>query len=569
MASFYLPEVHVNIEGWGPTTLPEKFVRLPFATFGKNDKLGRAADFSASKFGRGRFRDREREAAEREAAAQAEANGETFKMVEDPDKKAKTIRSMRGRSFRGRWQSNRRWHAKRNEQEPEKLLQGKKAKYLVQHARRGKQWRGRGGRPRQRWNQRNLPTVEPSVKVGPDWKILEQFELPALTKLQMAPPKAEDLKTCGHLYRFDDKLDRVSTRLPQKVKRFNNVQFNATTTIDDPVMQEYAQEYARKGSGERVLFATDELLAHLMAAPRSVKPWDVYFTRMENGLMFLDKREDSGLEMLTVNETMAQRQPQENEKLTIAAYDQPEKLSIEASAINQSFSQQAVDKEGKKKTFPAPNPFWDPEEEEEGTEPASFAYKYRKWKLSDDLSLVARTELHGYMRKNLPGKKGNHYLTLFAINEANPKISGAAPWRSKIDSSRGAVIATELKNNACKMGKWTAQSLIAGADYMKIGFVSRASVKDPFNHNILATQSYKPKDFAAQINMQETNMWGIIKSLADIIYKHPAGKYVLLKDPNKPIIQIYSVPMSYADQDSDEDEDDEDYDDEDDEEYEQ
>lgn len=565
MASFPLPEVHVNIEGWGPTTLPEKFVRLPFASFGKNDRLGRAADFSASKFGRGRFQ-REREAQQERERSNNDGEAEaSFQMVEDPDKKAKNMRSMRGRSFRGRYQSNRRWIAKRNEAEPEKLLQGKKAKYLVQHARRGKQWKGRRGGPaRQRFNQRNLPTVEPSIKVGAEWRKLEEFELPALTKLQMAPPKAEDLKTCGHLYRYDDKFDRVSTRLPLKLQRFNKVQFNATTTIDDPVIQEYAQEYARKGGNERVLFATDELLAHLMASPRSVNPWDVYFTRMENGLMFLDKREDSGLEMLSVNETVSQRQVQDNEKLTIAAYDQPDKLSIEASAINQSFSQQAVNKEGKQKTFAAPNPFWDAEEEEPGTEPASFAYKYRKWKLADDFTLIARTEVHGYMRKNLPGKKGNNYLTMFAINEANPKISGAQPWRSKIDSARGAVIATELKNNACKMGKWTAQSLVSGVDFMKLGFVSRASVKDPFNHVVIATQSYKPKDFAAQINLQETNMWGIIKSLADIIYKQPAGKYVLLKDPNKPVIQIYAVPMSYAEQDSEdeEEEDEEDYDEE-------
>jgi hypothetical protein len=34
---------------------------------------------------------------------------------------------------------------------------------------------------------------------------------------------------------------------------------------------------------------------------------------------------------------------------------------------------------------------------------------------------------------------------------------------------RGAVLATELKNNSCKLAKWTAQSILAGADQMKLG----------------------------------------------------------------------------------------------------
>jgi len=434
----------------------------------------------------------------------------------------------------------------------------------VQHTRRGKQWRRRGQFQR-RFNRRDVPTLEASVKIEQNWKLIEHFDLSALNKLQLAPPQASDLRTCGNLYRFMDQFDRVTTRTPVKLKRFGRVQFNSTTTIDDPVIQVYAQEYAKKGENKKVVFATDELLAHLMAAPRSVKPWDLYFTRMENGLMFIDKREALGLEMLTVNETLSQRQLQDNEKLTIAPHDQPEKLSIEATAINQNFSQQVIDRDGKKKSFPEGNPFEDEDDAEEGIEQAPFAYKYRKWELSSDITLIARAELHSYQKK-AQGKKGNNYMTVYAINEANPKLSGASSWKQKIDSSRGSVIATELKNNACKMGKWTAQSLIAGADNMKIGFVSRASVKDPFNHVVLGTQSYKPADLAAQINLLQPNMWGIVKSLIDIIYRQPPGKYVLLKDPNKPLLQIYSVPMDYNDDedDVDDEEDNEEEDDDDD-----
>ena len=50
------------------------------------------------------------------------------------------------------------------------------------------------------------------------------------------------------------------------------------------------------------------------------------------------------------------------------------------------------------------------------------------------------------------------------------RYSGGVNWRQKIDTQRGAVLATELKNNSCRLARWTAQSLLAGADLMKLGW---------------------------------------------------------------------------------------------------
>jgi len=44
-------------------------------------------------------------------------------------------------------------------------------------------------------------------------------------------------------------------------------------------------------------------------------------------------------------------------------------------------------------------------------------------------------------------------------------------WRAKLDTQRGAVLATELKNNSCKIAKWTASSQLAGSDIVKFGYV--------------------------------------------------------------------------------------------------
>ena len=44
--SFDTPDVHFNAGGWGPTEddLPTQFLDVPYAPFGKGDRLGRAAD---------------------------------------------------------------------------------------------------------------------------------------------------------------------------------------------------------------------------------------------------------------------------------------------------------------------------------------------------------------------------------------------------------------------------------------------------------------------------------------------------------------------------------------------
>ena len=197
----------------------------------------------------------------------------------------------------------------------------------------------------------------------------------------------------------------------------------------------------------------------------------------------------------------------------------------------------------------------DEAEEEEGAEPAAVAFRYRKWQLGET-ALIARTELHGYTNR----KGTEQLMTVYALNEWDSKISGGVDWRRKIDSLRGAVLATELKNNACKLGKWTAQTLLAGADLMKIGYVSRNNPKDPYRHSILGTQFYKPREFAVQINLSQPNMWGILKALIDMVLKQEVGKYVLLKDPNKPVLRLYKVPMSsfVAEEDEDEESSDED-----------
>lgn len=156
-------------------------------------------------------------------------------------------------------------------------------------------------------------------------------------------------------------------------------------------------------------------------------------------------------------------------------------------------------------------------------------------------------------------------MTCYALNEWDSRLCGGVEWRQKIDQQQGAVLATEIKNNSFKMGKWAAQSILAGADLMKLGYVSRTNRTNPLDHAILATQYFKPKDLAVQIAMTLPNMWGVVKMICDLMMNQEDGKYVLIKDPNKAIMRVYSVPLNTfeSDQEDEEEEEDEEEDEED------
>ena len=57
-----------------------------------------------------------------------------------------------------------------------------------------------------------------------------------------------------------------------------------------------------------------------------------------------------------------------------------------------------------------------------------------------------------------------------------------------------------------------------------------------------AVQVCKPKDFAQQINLNMDNCWGIVRALVDLCMKMEDGKYLIVKDPNKQLLRLYSIP---------------------------
>lgn len=66
--------------------------------------------------------------------------------------------------------------------------------------------------------------------------------------------------------------------------------------------------------------------------------WDIVIEKVQ-GIIFLDKRENSTFDLLTVSET-AHEPPSASEEFE--EINHPEKLSVEATMVNQNFSQQVL-----------------------------------------------------------------------------------------------------------------------------------------------------------------------------------------------------------------------------------
>lgn len=61
---------------------------------------------------------------------------------------------------------------------------------------------------------------------------------------------------------------------------------------------------------------------------------------------------------------------------------------------------------------------------------------------------------------------------------------------------------------------------------------------------------YKPREFASQMNLNLNNGWAIVRTFVDMVMREEGdGKFVLVKDPNKPTIRLYSVPRNTFEED--------------------
>lgn len=584
-------------DSWGPATPTDNTLDgVPYAPFSKSDKLGRMADWTADGKDRERggrqaynrnYRDQVYGAGTSSLfAIQVAEDESSFSVVDNTRTSAKSRVFGRGGGtiFRGRGQRG-------------VIQRGGRAGFQRVGAARGqagdRYYENRGARTgrgrRFGWKDYDKPqrNRDSSVTIRPEWTLIEEVDFNRLSKLNLETADGEDLDSYGFLYYYDRSYDKAPVKgHERKLQALDRAAYNVTTS-QDPVIQDLAER------DEATVFATSDILSMLMCATRSVYSWDIVIVRHGNKIYF-DKREGASIDLVTVNENAADA-PLEVSETSGKQQDSintPSALALEATFINHNFALQTVIENDKEKVeFNHPNPFYNAQEE---TEPlASKGYKYRRFDLSlekdeEPLHLVVRTEVDAVTKNAVNGE--TQQLVVKALNEFDHKAQGAGgalDWRTKLASQRGAVVATEMKNNSCKLARWTTQAILAKADVMKLGFVSRANPKSAESHVILGVVGYKPREFAAQMNLNLSNGWGIVRTIVDLIRslddeenqegegegqgeggeaegekkqqekkegEGEAGedkikKYVLVKDPNKPVIRLYSVPPNTFEED--------------------
>ncbi|CAB3411586.1 unnamed protein product [Caenorhabditis bovis] len=556
LPKFELLNITDNAEGWGPppSTTSDNEV---FQQFNKGDRIGRVADWLGvdRMYRRGNDRYNER------VYGSAATAGSQFDYVHGLDEKSfqmvdssRPIQRNAPRNFRTRQIQLRKLMQKELEKrEFASQTQNLRMKRSIakEQQKAFKMWQRRGGNARQGHRNGRLGGDRPkerlpSVQVRSEWTVLEEMNLSAFSKLALPSVNpGEDIgdHQYGILQYFDKAVDRATVKNAIPLQRCAGVYYHETTT-EDAVIQELAQ------TGVGNVFGTDIILATLMTAPRSVYSWDIVAYRVGDKLFF-DKRNTRDIlnpvETLTVSETSTDPPPFDG-----AGINNGKDLATEAFYINQNFRRQIVkrNEEGYKMAHPEP-PFDDEEAGDNGT-----GYRYRKWNLGTGVDgkpveLVVRTELDAVMM----GPKNNvQFMTIKAFNEWDSSLSGGVDWRTKLDVQKGAVLATEIKNNSAKVAKWTLQALLAGADIMKLGYVSRANFRSTQNHVILGSQYVKPMEFANNISLSMDNCWGILRCVIDSCMKQKPGKYLLMKDPQAPIIRLYALPDGTFESEHDESE---------------
>lgn len=497
-------------ESWGPPTTTETTLNgVPYAPFSKGDKLGRMADWTAEgkeREGRGgrqqynqRYRDQIYGAGPGglQTVFSLEQNNEdsSFSIVDrsQPSTRGRGFGG-RGTVFRGRGQRGDRGSQRGGGRGTFQRVGGRGGQQ--QYDPRGGRGGARGGR-RFGWKDYDKPqrNREASVQPKDSWRMLEEIDFNRLSKLNLDTGEGEDLDDYGFLYYYDRVYDRQpgAPTSAKKLTVLDRAAYNVTTS-SDPVIQELAEK------DEASIFATDNILSMLMCAPRSVYSWDIIILK-QNNKIYIDKREGSSLDMVTVNENAADA-PLEISEGNKDQINSPGALKEEATHINNIFPSQVVlESETSKLDMKNQHPFYDPATEADP--PASKAYKYRRFDLSleadaEPLHLIVRTELDAVVKNNISGE--DQMLTIKALNEFDNKAQGsggALDWRTKLASQRGAVVATEMKNNSCKLARWTVQSILAKADLMKLGFISRANPKSTAEHIVLGVLGYKPREVSS------------------------------------------------------------------------
>jgi translation initiation factor 3 subunit D len=225
---------------------------LPYAPFGRSDRLGRSADFTSNynQYNNQYQNRRDRRFNSNEANVNSEF---VYKVAEDDFELVDTSKAVTrsSASFGQKKRNNQNKLKQLNARRGNDNQGGRGSFNKLQNQRGGgrgggrgqgrgggRGYGGRGGYRRNNWRDR--VDRQASVAVKPDWEVVVDMDLNKVSKgiVNTDPPKSEeDLLWCGFLDRYNEVYDKCSVRKTAALKAYKNKEFYPVSTTDDPVIE--------------------------------------------------------------------------------------------------------------------------------------------------------------------------------------------------------------------------------------------------------------------------------------------------------------------------------------------
>lgn len=352
----------------------------------------------------------------------------------------------------------------------------------------------------------------PSVPMDAGWNVIHDFD-PAsrLDSLSADVGEGKDILVAGSLRKLKPGVRAAVAAEPQPLVPSPGVFQGFQRAVDDDHM------LGLMGENAGTVYATDTAISILMNAKKIQKPWDLVFTVYGGSVMVIDARDTATqmeLEVETVHETS--RTPPWNDGYP----DGAPALAREATTATRHLREMMVHS-GAMRATPAratmpPQPVeahpLQVAADAAGKEPASVLYRYRRFALGEE-QLVVRTTLHAASTVGSSTK----LHSIFALTERWDETTAASEWKRTVRERPGSVITDEIQLNTAKFGKWVASALLAGADFISLGLVTRASKADATKHNILHVAEHTPTSLARPLAMSPANMWGVVAWAIELV----------------------------------------------------
>lgn len=467
---------------------------LPFGQIPRGDRIGRIADWTGLSAEAGQQRGARRSTAITNTASKVEEEQEgwSLSLGHTASMPGVTRRSTAARPVRGAPSAN----------------------IIAAPGRGAPQTRG-GPRRYGAWGNRPSDRIrEPSIKVGQDWKLIEELEFSRLSKVQINVDEPTVVASFGSAKVYDRNFDKLKAKA-EKALTDEGVLKGIVSASDDLFIQEcFAKD-------EATIYTTDAVASLLMACQRTVQPWDIV-VRRRGAAVFFDARPDSKVNLVFVNETAADSSLPDEGSETINSMLC---LAAETTRLNNSIGeffgkgQPSVKLGAEANTAIAP------------------AYRYSKFKLGESFSMLVRSEVSNAMTSESNGELALSRALL--DTEAN-----TMDWKQRLDTQRGAVLAQAMKNNGATLARWIYSAVFGGCSSLKLAYVARQAPKSPQRHLILGVHDFEPYDLAKQMSLNVANGFGILRALADLCLSLPENQtYAIVRDANKPLLRLYSVPQ--------------------------